>query len=198
MNNKSASWLKSKLKANQGFILLNNIIMMASLFALIISMMVILKSITTSLVFFVDNWMLQTESQRILEDIVTEINYAEMVNYEDDFKSERRIIIVTRRRATKMINDEPKILGYFNKGDIIYRQELERSDLAGKYKVVSTQPLNSYSFWGTNNMQFYVKKLDDKLYQINIQAQAYKSQQSLFMQTTVLQRNNEIKENDTS
>lgn len=196
MNNKSESWLKSKLRENQGFIMLNNMIMMASLFALVISMMIILKSIVTTLIFFVDNWMIQTEMQNILENIVTEITYAEKVEYDDKVVNHRRIIITTRRRATISSDEEKICIAYHNNGSMVYREELVRS--AGIDTVISKQPLNSNNFWGSTDVQFYMIKIDDKLYKINIQAQGYRSKQRLAMQTTVLQRNNEIKENDTS
>lgn len=196
MSNKNVSWLKSKLKMNQGFIMLNNIVMMVSLFALVISMMIILKSITTSLIFFVDNWMIQTEMQKILEDITTEITYAEKIEYDDKEINHRKIIITTRRRATISSEGEKILIAYHNNGSMIYREELARS--AGIDTVISKQPLNSKSFWGSNDMQFYMNRLDDKLYKINIQAQGYRSKQQLFMQTIALQRNYEIKENGTS
>lgn len=195
VNNKTVDWLNSKIKSNQGFIMLNNTVMIASLFALVMSLMIILKAMTTSLIFFVDTWAMQSETQRILEDIVTEIRYADNVEIEQEQLNRQRIIITTRRRATILPDEKPKYIAYRNGGLIIYRQELSRES-NGILNVKSTQPLNSNSFWGNNNMQFSLKKLDDKLYQINIQAEGYKSGQSFFMQTIVLQRNSDTEEKE--
>ena len=170
---------------------MNNLIMMASLFALIVSLLFIVKALTNTLTIFVDAWMTQADMQRICEDIVAEITYADEVECIQETTTNKKLIIATRRKATTLPEEDtthPKYLAYYyGKGSKLYRQELDKSN--GSYTELSTQPLHSENFFGNNDIYFYITKLADILYKVEIRGTAVKTRQTFYMQTIVLQRN---------
>lgn len=169
---------------------MNNLIMMASLFALIVSLLFIVKTLTNTLTIFVDAWMTQADMQRICEDIVAEITYADKIECIQETTTNKKLIIATRRKATILPEEDtthPKYLAYYNKGSRLYRQELDKSN--GSYSELSTQPLHSENFFGNNEIYFYITKLADNLYKLEIKGVTAKTGQTFYMQTIVLQRN---------
>lgn len=70
--------LKEKLlNEQQGFIVGNALIILPLIFSLIIAILVIVQAISSSIFNYIDNWILQEQTKNILENMATEITYAD-------------------------------------------------------------------------------------------------------------------------
>ena len=72
--------LKEKLlNEQQGFIVGNALIILPLIFSLIIAILVIVQAISSSIFNYIDNWILQEQTKNILENMATEITYADEI-----------------------------------------------------------------------------------------------------------------------
>ena len=78
--------LKEKLlNEQQGFIVGNALIILPLIFSLIIAILVIVQAISSSIFNYIDNWILQEQTKNILENMATEITYADEIIDQIDF-----------------------------------------------------------------------------------------------------------------
>lgn len=177
------------LNSEHGFVLINLIIWLPIIFSLLICMLIIMKAITSNIVIYVDNWILTQQMRNILEDITTEITYADEVSEYVDFAKKKTLVIATRRRATENSAVVENYLGYRKEGEIIYRCELYKVN-DGSYRIESKQPLNSKNYFGNDNIEFNWQPISDNLYAVEIKGSTYSTAQQFNLKTIIIQRNN--------
>lgn len=89
--------LKEKLLNEQrGFIVGNALIILPLIFSLIIAILVIVQAISSSIFNYIDNWILQEQTKNILENMATEITYADEIIDQIDFAHKETLIIATK------------------------------------------------------------------------------------------------------
>ena len=89
--------LKEKLLNEQrGFIVGDALIILPLIFSLIIAILVIVQAISSSIFNYIDNWILQEQTKNILENMATEITYADEIIDQIDFAHKETLIIVTK------------------------------------------------------------------------------------------------------
>lgn len=89
--------LKEKLlNEQQGFIVGNALIILPLIFSLIIAILVIVQAISSSIFNYIDNWILQEQTKNILENMATEITYADEIIDQIDFAHKETLIIATK------------------------------------------------------------------------------------------------------
>lgn len=184
--------LLNSLKEEQGFIFANLMILLPIIFSLLIFILVIVNAIMNNILGYVDNWMLTQQTKSILENIATEITYADEVSEYTDFANKKTLVVATKRRATANSTLEENYLGYRKEGAIIYRCEMYKLN-DGSYTIKSKQPLNSENYFGNDNIEFNWNKLEDNLYAIEVKGSSYTTSQQFSLQTIVIQRNSSIK-----
>lgn len=102
--------LKEKLlNEQQGFIVGNALIILPLIFSLIIAILIIVQAISSSIFNYIDNWILQEQTKNILENMATEITYADEIIDQIDFAHKETLIIATKRRATANSDDMENI-----------------------------------------------------------------------------------------
>ena len=86
--------LKEKLlNEQQGFIVGDALIILPLIFSLIIAILVIVQAISSSIFNYIDNWILQEQTKNILENMATEITYADEIIDQIDFAHKETLII---------------------------------------------------------------------------------------------------------
>lgn len=89
--------LKEKLlNEQQGFIVGDALIILPLIFSLIIAILVIVQAISSSIFNYIDNWILQEQTKNILENMATEITYADEIIDQIDFAHKETLIIATK------------------------------------------------------------------------------------------------------
>ena len=182
--------LKEKLlNEQQGFIVGNALIILPLIFSLIIAILVIVQAISSSIFNYIDNWILQEQTKNILENMATEITYADEIIDQIDFAHKETLIIATKRRATANSDDMEKYIGFRKEGAIIYRCEISKlnNDI---YTIRAKQPLNSENYFGNDNISY-----SDDLYQLDVIGKTYRTNQEFKLTTVVLQRNAKTMDN---
>lgn len=182
-NNMSVSLLKNR----QGFIFADTLLMVIAICSMFVTIFVIAHSVLNFFVDYVDTWMLQNETRRIFEDMVTEIEYANAVKYVEKSSTNKELIIETYRRSSAIPNEYLNCLSFLRKGPIMYRNELSKLN-EDDYTVRSTQPLNSENYFGNNKMNFTVNKLADSLYELEFSGYSYITDKTITLRTTVINR----------
>lgn len=182
-SNKKELFLSDK----KGFIFGDTLMVMSSIFSLMLIILILAHAIINFFIDYVDTWMLQNETRRIFEDMITEIEYADKVEYNEQSSTKKELIISTHRRATATPNETEKYLSFLREGPIMYRNELSKlnEDL---YTVRSTQPLNSENYFGTNKMNFTFKQLQNNLYELEFTGYSYTTNKTITLSTTILNR----------
>lgn len=187
--------LKEKLlNEQQGFIVGNALMILPLIFSLIIAILVIVQAISSSIFNYIDNWILQEQTKNILENMATEITYADEIIDQIDFAHKETLIIATKRRATANSDDMEKYIGFRKEGAIIYRCEISKlnNDI---YTIRAKQPLNSENYFGNDNISYSCRKIDDNLYQLDVTGKTYRTNQEFKLTTVVLQRNAKTMDN---
>ncbi|MDM8142726.1 hypothetical protein [Megamonas hypermegale] len=160
---------------------------MASACSLMLAVLVLAHGIMNFFVDYVDTWMLQNETRRIFEDMVTEIEYADEVEYNEKSSTKKELIIATRRRSAATPNEMKKYLSFLREGPTMYRNELSKLK-ENLYTVRSTQPLNSENYFGTNKMNFTFKKLQENLFELEFTGYSYTTDKTITLHTVILNR----------
>lgn len=172
---------------DNGFIFADTLLAVCAAFALMMSILVIAHSMLNFFIDYVDTWMLQNETRRIFEDMVTEIEYADAVKYTEKSSTKKELIIETRRRAAAASGETEKYLSFLREGPTMYRNELSKLN-ENLYTVRSAQPLNSENYFGTNKMNFTLKKLADNLYELEFTGYSYTTDKTVTLRTAVIDR----------
>lgn len=172
---------------DNGFIFADTLLAVCAAFALMMSILVIAHSMLNFFIDYVDTWMLQNETRRIFEDMVTEIEYADAVKYTEKSSTKKELIIETRRRAAAVPGETEKYLSFLREGPTMYRNELSKLN-ENLYTVRSTQPLNSENYFGTNKMNFTLKKLAGNLYELEFTGYSYTTDKTVTLRTAVIDR----------
>ena len=133
-------------------------------------------------------------TKNILENMATEITYADEIIDQIDFAHKETLIIATKRRATANSDDMEKYIGFRKEGAIIYRCEISKlnNDI---YTIRAKQPLNSENYFGNDNISYSCRKIDDNLYQLDVTGKTYRTNQEFKLTTVVLQRNAKTMDN---
>ena len=163
------------------------LIIMASACSLMLAVLVLAHGIMNFFVDYVDTWMLQNETRRIFEDMVTEIEYADEVEYTEKSSTKKELIITTRRRSAATPNETKKYLSFLREGPTMYRNELSKLK-ENLYTLRSTQPLNSENYFGTNKMNFTFKKLQENLFELEFTGYSYTTDKTITLHTVILNR----------
>ncbi len=137
---------------------------------------------------------LKMNMQNILENMATEITYADEIIDQIDFAHKETLIIATKRRATANSDDMEKYIGFRKEGAIIYRCEISKlnNDI---YTIRAKQPLNSENYFGNDNISYSCRKISDDLYQLDVTGKTYRTNQEFKLTTVVLQRNAKTMDN---
>ena len=175
------------LNDESGLVFGNMLIIMAAACSLMLTVLVLAHAIVNFFVDYVDTWMLQNETRRIFEDMITEIEYADKVEYKEKSSTKKELIISTRRRAAAMPNETEKYLSFLREGPTMYRNELSKLK-ENLYTVRSTQPLNSGNYFGTNKMNFTFKKLQRNLFELEFTGYSYTTDKTVTLHTVILNR----------
>ncbi len=170
-----------------GFLYINILVTLPIIFLLVIIMMISAETFVKNFRNYIDTWVMQSEVQRIMEDIIVEIEYADTVEYQSPGEKKSELIISTRRRATANTNEEVKYLSFKNTGKDIYRCELTKA-AENLYWVASSQPLSGENYFSDSRITFTCEKLADDLYRVDVDGYSYKAMQSFHLQTVVLKR----------
>lgn len=175
----------SLLKSESGFVFTEFVLMAPVLFVLAAALLagtgLFFKNFRES----ADAWIVRSETQRIMEEICEEIEYADMV----ECLAPGRLRITTRRRAMFNPNVDENYIVFKNSDIKIYRQELNRNPL-NYYTVKSTQPMNGDNFFSSNrgSVNFTCTRLAEGLYTVEIKGVCRVSGRSFHLRTAVLKR----------
>ncbi len=175
------------LHDEHGFIYVDVLVMVPLIFMLIIVMVLSAEVFVKNFRNYIDTWVMQSEVQRIMEDIIVEIEYADTVEYQYPGEKKSELIISTRRRATVNTNEEVKYLSFKNTGKDVYRCELTKA-AENLYWVASSQPLSGENYFSDSRITFTCEQLADDLYKIDVDGYSYKAVQTFHLQTVVLKR----------
>ena len=175
-----------------GFIFANMLIMLPIICTLLITILLITSTISKNMLIYIDNWMLQQQTRTVLENMATEIIYADEIIKQVDFAGKETLIIATKRRASANSSEMEKYLGFRKEGPKIYRCEM--SKIPNDYTIKSKQPLNSENYFGDNNLTYVCEQIDENIYSLEIKGSSYRTKQNFNLQTIVIKRNH--KENE--
>ena len=175
----------SLLKDEDGFVFTEFVLMAPVLFVLTAALLIGTGLFFKNLRECADVWIVRSETQRIMEEICEEIEYADMV----ECLAPGTLRITTRRRAMFNPNVDENYIEFNNSGIIIYRRELNRSPL-NYYTVKSTQPMNGDNFFSGNrsSVNFTCTRLAEGLYRVEIKGVCRASGRSFQLRTAVLKR----------
>lgn len=156
---------------NKGFISLNLMLFLPALLMILVTAMLISKTMGKGILIYMDRCILHYQVVDVLENISTELRYADAVVIQKEFANRDLLIIKTKRRASaKESTFEQKTMnciGYKKEKDTIYRYEM--SDLGnGIFSVVAKQPMTGSYHWGGYNMEYQCRQLGDNIYEIEV------------------------------
>lgn len=175
-----------------GFIFANMLIMLPIICTLLITILLITSTISKNMLIYIDNWILQQQTRTVLENMATEITYADEIIKQVDFAGKETLIIATKRRASANSSEMEKYLGFRKEGPKIYRCEM--SKIPNDYTIKSKQPLNSENYFGDNNLTYVCEQIDENIYLLEIKGSSYRTKQNFNLQIIVIKRNH--KENE--
>lgn len=176
---------------NRGFVTLEMMIVLPIIFMILVTAFIISKSIGSTMLAYMDRYVLQYQTADILDSISTELMYADEVIMKKDFANKDLLIIKTRRRASAKESTfgEKKIncIGYKKERYVIYRCEM--IDWHNGYITeVSKQPMSGSYYWGEYDMEYKCKKLDENLYEISVSGTS-RFHEKFSLKTAVICRN---------
>ena len=175
--------------AEEGFVSANAVIMLPVLFSLMAALLVLAGLFASALRDHVEVRLVQSEMQRVMEDIAAEVEYADKVEHLYSGRTDYELRIATRRRTSASANDTVRYISFENSGEIIYRKELFRTgNYSSSYTVRSKQPLNGGSTFSYSSISFTCTTLAEGLYLVEVRGRARRAKQDFKLQTAVIKR----------
>ena len=195
-----------KLRNNQGFIFVQTAIVIPIISCTVIAILIVAGSYINAFANYLDMWIVQTETRKVMEDIIRELEYADEIYYEGGSLENKKLRIGTTRRAegiygekssieARTLERKVKYFSYQNGGAVLYRYDLNKSTADG-FIVSSKQPLTGENYFSKNKITFQCEKLAENLYLVEVEGYSYNVKKYFRLRTSVINRNAEFSKKD--